>query len=216
MCRGLLAIDLNLLVEDYVQPYEGVCVVIPGTVIGVRKDVLAASYWRPGIGLIIGCFVHPLVLYISLAEGSAGTIEEVLSDDGRSPGVSEDDKNRMRRVARIVVNACLFGVERGVRVHPLDRKSRERKKRADQVRRGCYEGKVVEIQNLDLILLTQATSTSSTEGTGGRCQQVHRRRGHWKMQVCGPGRSQRKRIFVHSYMVHADEAPKAEVHSVLT
>ena len=216
LCRALLSIDLNLHVEDYVQPYEGLCVVIPAAAIGLRMDVLAASYWRPGIGVIIGSITHPLVSSLALAEGSAGTIEEMLSDPDRSPGQSQEAVDWMSRLARIVMNASLFGVERGVRVRPYDPRSKERARRADRAGRRGYEARVVEIQDLDLILRTQVPHGLGGEDIGGWRQPLHRRRGHWKMQPCGPGRSQRKRIFVHSYLVHANDDPDAEVQSILS
>lgn len=36
------------------------------------------------------------------------------------------------------------------------------------------------------------------------------------MQPYWPGRTQRKRIFVYSYMIHADDSPDGEVQSILS
>ena len=83
-------------------------------------------------------------------------------------------------------------------------------------RLAARDAQEVVIQDLDLILRATSRATDGIDGPGGRRQGMHRRRGHWKMQACGPGRTQRKRLFVHSYMVHADDGPDGEVHSILS
>lgn len=110
---------------------------------------------------------------------------------------------------KLVLNLCLIGVERGVRVLPLDARAEKqrRRSRSDErmARLAARDAQEVVIQDLDLILRATSPATDGIDGPGGRRQRMHRRRGHWKMQAYGAGRTQRKRLFVRSSMVHPDD-----------
>jgi len=56
--------------------------------------------------------------------------------------------------------------------------------------------------------------SGSADGTAGRVYRVRWMvRGFWRDQVCGPARSQRKRIFVSAYLKGPDGAPLKEAGS---
>lgn len=73
---------------------------------------------------------------------------------------------------------------------------------------------MIEIQNLPLFRQAIDAETKVESDGDGRRLPMHRRRGHWKMQAHGPGMSERKRIFVHSYMVHPENG--GEVESIIS
>ena len=212
IARILVTVDLNLEIEDYAQPFEAVGVVIPATALGRRSDLIANCYWTPEMGLVVDVFLGGGTSnYFNITPGMGRTIEEILSDPEFGVGMSPAERIENRNLIRIAMNACLFATERGVRPRRPDRKTH--KKRRPRRARPIHEATILEIQNLDLFL----RASHSQEGGGGSegiRQPMHRRRGHWKMQPYGPGRSQRKRIFVHSYMVHPD--PDRDLPSVIS
>jgi hypothetical protein len=217
IARVFLAVDLNLTIEDYVQPYEAVGVVIPAATIGRKRDVIANLFWRPEIGFVMGCFLGQSESnHFNITPGMGKTIEEILSDPQFCSGMTASDQMENRNILRIAMNACLFAVERGVKPERVDRKARQRRN-AKTKSGNAVHARVIEIQNLDLFLKPSSQDEGGGEGiehSEGRKQAMHRRRGHWKMQAFGPGRSQRRPIFVHSYMVHSD--PSKEVGSIIS
>jgi len=200
-CRALAEVDLNLTIADYAQPYHGMGVVFPAEIARTPRDVLMLLWWRPGIGLFAAACKGGVDNPSLLLQGDlAQTIEEIL--DG--PGSGELDRE-MRRLVRIGLNLALFAMERATLL-PLSPKELARKKRAADdprmARLAARDAQELVVQGLDLII--RETAPSAGDGPQGLyTQRTHRRRGHWKMQPCGPRMAERKRIYVASYLVNA-------------
>jgi hypothetical protein len=216
-CQMLAHVDLNIHMSDYAQPYEGMGVVIPNSVVGTSKDLLAACHWEPGLGIHVATYIGDLMIYQAIGPHWPHTIEEHfgVNDVFEENAVVDDPRKIGRVISRIVLNLGLFGVERGVREVPLDPKAQRRRRRAKHEARfaelAARDAQEVVVQDLDLFLGTSSPSGSGSEA--GWHQGLHRRRGHWKMQPHGTARSERKRIYVHSYLVKA--MPGSEVHTTL-
>lgn len=219
VCRTLSHVDLHLHLGDYAQPYEGMGVVIPKEITRTPTDLLAACHWAPGLGIHVATYVGEYLLYQTIGPHWPHTIEEHfgVNNEFLEHVVAEHPQELGKRITRIVLNLGLFAVERGVTEVPLGPKAQWRRRRARYEERfaelAARDAQEVVVQDLDLFL--NRTPASSSEGVeGGWRQRMHRRRGHWRMQPHGSGRSQRKRIFVHSYLVNAEQ--QAEIHTVLS
>ncbi len=215
MMRILGHVELNMHLDDYAQPYPGVGVIVPGSLVG-GKDCLVVSAWRPGKGITMSCQATNFHHW-TIGPNFKGILEDALvSLDEEEVG----DGLIFDRIFRAVLNLNLFALEKGLKTLPLTTQAekRRRKARTDErmARLAARDAQVVVIQDLDLILRATSPSTVEGEAPGLWRQRMHRRRGHWKMQAFGPGRSQRRRIFVQSYMVHAADNPDGEVQSVLS
>lgn len=215
MMRVLGHVELNIGLVDYAQPYPGVGVVVPGSLHG-GKDCLAVSAWQPGKGITVSCQAKSFHHW-TVGPNFKGILEDALISLDAEP---HDDGVLFDRIFRAVLNLNLFALEKGVRVLPLDPPAERRRNQARRdermARLAARDAQVLVIQDLDLILRASEPSQAQGDGLSGSRQQMHRRRGHWKMQAYGPGRSHRKRIFVHSYMVHAEDDPEGEIQSILS
>jgi hypothetical protein len=220
VCRVMAQVDLNLTLADYGQPYESTGVVIPKAVTGLPKDILAISHWKPGLGVFVGTLIGDYLLYRTIGAHWAGTLEDHLAviDHFEANSTIEHPHALATLISRIVTNACLFALERGVRLRRFDSQERSCRRRAVHDKRAAKLaariGQEAVIQDLDLIL--PETGPCRTGEPTGRHLRLHRRRGHWKMQAFGSGRSERKRIFVASYLVNADGPDVAEITSVIS
>jgi hypothetical protein len=207
IARVLAHVDLNLEIGDYAQPFEAVGVIIPAIALGRKTDLLACCYWRPEIGFVMGTFQGSEdYYYFNIGLGLEKTIEECFLGNGiRGMELSDSEQDELLQVARIAMNSCLFAMERGVRPIRMNRQERQRK-RAKR-RAAEHPARIFEIQHLDMLLRDSSTGNSNPKpvSVDGTKQRMHRRRGHWKMQAFGPGRSHRKRLFIHSYMVNIDD-----------
>jgi len=231
LCDVLKNVQLRIEANEYAQPYDGLGVILPGTLFDGSKDRIATSTWMPGCPIHIILFDEPRAghdgvtnttqLHINSPPGETieGSLSESVFIEGEErPGAVEFQK--VVSVARIVINLCLFAVERGVRILPLDARAEKRRRKSHHdgrmARLAARDAQEVVIQDLDLILRATSPATDGIDVLAGHRQRRHRRRGHWKMQAYGPGRTQRKRLFVNSYMVHADDGPDGEVQSILS
>jgi hypothetical protein len=55
------------------------------------------------------------------------------------------------------------------------------------------------------ITLFHLETAETDSGRGGWTVTPHWRKGHWRWQPCGPGRSERQRIAIPSVLVNADK-----------
>ncbi len=222
VCRVLAQVELNLHLRDYAQPYHGKGVLLPGPLIGRPKDLFVSCWWRPGLGIHIGFYVDDALLYQTIGPHWPGTLEEILGvrDDNDWNLQTAEGQVVAQQVARICLNLGLFGMERGVRVAPLDPRAERRRRRArvdpHMAKLAARDAQEVVIQDLDLILKEAPSRPEHAPESRGRRQPMNRRRGHWKMQVCGPGRSERRRIYVSSYVVNADLDRPGDIATILS
>jgi hypothetical protein len=231
ICEGLIDVELNLGLEEYSQPYNGLGVILPGSLFGRTKDRIATSIWMPGRSVIITFFEErgrsndglTRTNTLILRPPAGMTIEEYLTGGAAEQNLGPREVARLHEItpiARVVINLCRFAVDRGIRLLPQGPRAEKqrRKGRTDErmARLAARDAQEIIIQDLDLIIRASAPSTGEKAGSGEWRQKMHRRRGHWKMQAYGPGQSQRKRIFVHSYMVHTEDNPDGEVQTILS
>lgn len=222
LCRELAEVELNIHLRDYAQPFNGMGVILPGALFDEPKDRLAVCWWRPGFGIHVGLYLGAVLLFRTIGPHWPGTLEETLGVTGECSGFRLTDGGRtiIHRAARICINLGLFAMERRVLVRPLEPRAEKRRRRARCDERfaelAARDAQEVVIQDLDLRLFQTPSSQDGPAMTGGWRQAMHRRRGHWKMQPCGPGRSERRRIYVPSYLVNAGGDRPPEVTTVLS
>ena len=190
--------------------------IIPsGSIDGIHVDLVAASFCRPDWGFCVSAVnVEAGLGFLErfLPMHQEVTIEETLEAGHDLSGLEDENRRQARDLVRIVMNACLFAVERGTRpVQPSTKLApHQRSRKRNQERRGIAgprQAQLLEIQDLPFMppSATAAVQPGEDDRVEGRRQPMHRRRGHWKMQPYGPGRSKRKRIFVQGYLVSAEE-----------
>lgn len=225
--RSFLDIDLRLSLSEYGQPFEATGVIIPsGSIDGINVDLVAASFCRPDWGFCVsavnvGAGLGFLERFLPMHQEV--TIEETLEAGHDLSGLEDENRRQARDLVRIVMNACLFAVERGTRpVQPKTKfkpPAQRRNRQRDRERRGIAEPsrfQLFEIQDMPFMpspAISGVQSGEDSRSQGGR-QPMHRRRGHWKMQPYGPGRSKRRRIFVQGYMVN--DQGGGEVETILS
>jgi hypothetical protein len=207
ICHAMASIELNISLADYAQPYFGLGVIIPRVLLEKNRDLLAVSWWKPGIGLYI-CMRDGSYLFHHLVGANwTGTIEELIrgKTDDENNVMDDDEQARFLVIGRICLNLALFAMTH----HSLAPLSPDAQRRRDRAPRDERFARLAErdiqeviVQDLDLVLAETADDQDASPQ--GRSKQApNRRRGHWKMQPCGPGLASRKRIYVASYLVNA-------------
>jgi hypothetical protein len=207
--------------SEYSQPFEAIGVMIPsGSIDGIDVDLVAAAFCRPEWGFCVSAVnVEAGLGFLErfLPTRKEVTIEETLEAGHGLSGLSDENRRQACDLVRIVINACPLAVERGtrpvqsnIRLTPHER-SRERQRIVDP-----RQAQLLQIQDLPLMPppTTAAGQPGEEDQAEGRTQPMHRRRGHWKMQPYGPGRSKRKRIFVQGYLGRVRAVLKGEMGRV--
>jgi len=201
ICEALKDVELNLGADDYAQPYDGLGVILPVSLFGSTKDRIATSVWMPGRSVIITFFdergrtnnglMKTNILILNPPPGMS--IEEYLTGGAAEENLEPKEVAELHEItpiARVVINLCLFAVERGVRSVPQEAQAMKRRRKAQADRRmarlAARDAQEIIIQDLDLILRASPNSKGEGDGSDGRRQGMHRRRGHWKMQTYGP------------------------------
>lgn len=230
-CEDLKDFKLNILAENYAQPYSGLGIILPASLTGGTKDCIGTIVWSPGDSIVVICFGErqgtddggTMAYHIVIPYSSAETIEEILENHTVLESRDLWEAGEQRQIIsmiKVMLNLCLFAVDRGVRVMPLDGRAekRRRKARHDErmARLAARDAQEIIIQDLDMTVRATSPSVGGGGESDGRRQGMHRRRGHWKMQAHGPGQTLRKRIFVQSYMVHLSDNQDGEVQSILS
>ena len=129
ICEALKDVELNLGIEDFAQPYDGLGVILPGSLFGATKDRIATSVWRRGRSIVVTFFdergrtevelTKTNTLRINPPDGMS--IEEFLTGGAAEENLDPIEVAKLSEItpiARIVINLCLFAVERGVRNLP--------------------------------------------------------------------------------------------------
>jgi hypothetical protein len=224
LCRLLKEVEIRLTVEEYAQPYDTVGVILPGEIFGGGPERFVMSHWKPGSPLMIITTGHTLddegyrmFDFFGFGPGTGQTIEEFLTEQDTKEGLNKrveghadptEYHRQLMDALRIVVNLNLFAMDRGIRSVPkphqarAERRARKARKDPRMAMLQRREIDEVEVQDLHLILSAHAPAGPPVEGSGGWRMKLHRRRGHWRMQPCGKGRTQVKRIYIHSFMIN--------------
>jgi hypothetical protein len=153
----------------------------------------------------------------------AWTLEEMWDKGKRALGASDTLGMTQEEAAlgsvlsKLALNVCLMATAYGVRcLGPANPSHYERlmryaklagKRGREQQEKAEMEVRMMPVryafaQEVTLYRKEQATGQHGT-GEGGWTVSPHWRRGHWRWQPCGAGRSERRRVAIPSVLVNA-------------
>jgi len=232
-CEALENFELNVACKDYQQPFASIVIELPTDYIARRVVPFDAGTHAPDFAvvhhdparnvvmLIVRMSSHQVLtrlLKLDLAE----TLEEVW-DMGRRAWGPEDslamtpEENALgTALCKLALNVGLLGTAYGVRcMGPVNPSHHRRLQHFVQVARKKakerQEAAAIDLLTHPLrfafadkvVLFQQEGGTSEANGSGGWTVKPHWRSGHWRLQPCGPGRSERKRIAIPSTLVNS-------------
>ncbi|MGC4033113.1 MAG: hypothetical protein QM754_15530 [Tepidisphaeraceae bacterium] len=215
LCEYFENVDVRLPLVDYAQSYPVVTVCFPhdyATSRGLDFNYVATLLEsQPSFLTILTSNVLARNQSFSFVSESSPSIEHSISRTMLHGDAVPDARidAALRLAARVAINANLYLVDKGYRVkHLLDARTRRRR-----AARASREGRL--LLPPQELLLTQdvvvETVRSEPDASGSldvlHHKQSHYRRGHWRMQPIGPGRSERKKIFIRPVLVNARFAP---------
>jgi hypothetical protein len=134
-------------------------------------------------------------------------------------------------LTKLALNTCLMATAYGVRrLGPANPSHYERLKRHAQLarKRGREQRERAEMevqtapvryafaQEVTLYRRESGEVHSQENGTGGWTVSPHWRRGHWRSQVCGPGRQERRRVAIPSVLVNGHQFVGSPADTVAT
>jgi hypothetical protein len=128
--------------------------------------------------------------------------------------MTPEEKVLGNALTKMALNVCLMATAYGVRclgpanpshyerlkrhVKVAAKKGREQQEKAERELRTA----VVFYGFAQEITLFRQETTEPDNGKGGWTVTPHWRKGHWRWQPCGPGRSERRRIAIPSVLVN--------------
>jgi hypothetical protein len=153
----------------------------------------------------------------------ARTLEEMWMRGARawdaehSLGMTPEETALGSALTKLALNVCLLATDYGVRcLGPANPSDYERLKRYAQLarKRGREQRERAEAelwtapvryafaQEVTLYQWEPGKVRAAGNGAGGWTVTPHWRRGHWRSQACGPGRSERRRVAIPSVLVN--------------
>lgn len=176
---------------------------------------------RNVVMLIIRMSSHQVLTRLLKLE-LAPTMEEVWDMGKRSWGPEDSlamtpEENQLgTAICKLALNVCLLATAYGVRCLGPDNPSHHqrlqryaqlaRKKGRERIEQADLDVLLMPMRYAfaeDVVLYTKEASTGhESNGVGGWTVSPHWRRGHWRWQPCGPGRSERRRIAIPSVLVN--------------
>jgi hypothetical protein len=151
----------------------------------------------------------------------APTLEEVWDMGKRSWGpenslaMTPEEHALGTAVCKLALNVCLLGTAYGVRsLGPENPSHHQRLQHHTRVARkkGGERVKQADIDLLthpmryafaeEVVVYSRESEDGDRSGIGGWTVKPHWRKGHWRLQPCEPGRSERKRIAIPSVLVN--------------
>ncbi len=203
--ESLSHVEINLELGDYEQPFHTVLVETPN---------------NPVFTSITLCRISPDVLILDLH--SKGSTDDIVTLIRHEPGrlvedslklVEDDCKSLLPHsiaCQRVALNMCLALVNYGNKTEPLLPKqlkedegwAKEDTERGARARRRVKRH-LHKVSFVHDVIVRQTCDKGDGEPTG-KTVAPHWVRGHWKSQPYGKGMSQRKRILVRPYLVHAE------------
>ena len=204
-CLALEHVNVNLLLEDYTQPYPAIL---------IQLD------YPPFTNVL--CYKEEKILVCVLHTGDH--LNDITTTVARTDCFVEDslvkfdedckaDAKTAAAALRVACNACLALSNYGCHAKYLFPKEAERDRRlakesTDRGKRAKDRLRLaVQELTLDHVVTLHETSqhgTSELTAREGYSVSTHWRRGHWTMQCHGPGNSLRKRIFRRPILVRGD------------
>jgi len=231
-CEALENFELNVSSTDYQQPFPTVVIELPKDYIQKRVVPFERGSHAPDFAvvhhdtqakvvlLIVRMTSHQILTRLLKLE-FAPTLEEVWDMGKRSFGpedslpMNSEESQVGTALCKLALNVCLLGTAYGVRcLGPENPSHHRRLEHFAQVARKKHKDRI-EQADLDLlahpmrygfaeevVLFHREPGEAQENGSGGWSLKPHWRRGHWRWQPCGPGRSERRRIAIPSVLVN--------------
>ncbi len=230
-CEALENFELNVASSDFRQPFPSVVIQLPRDYIekrvvpfdeGTHAPDFAVAHHDPEknvVMLIVRMSSHQVLTRL-LKLDLAPTLEDVWDMGKRSWGpedslaMTAEEHALGTAICKLALNVCLLGTTYGVRCLGPENPSHHRRLQhfAEVARKKGRERK--EVAEIDLlthplrfafaedVVVFQREPGEERNGVGGWTVTPHWRRGHWRLQPCGPGRSERRRIAIPSVLVN--------------
>lgn len=203
-CQALENVDVNLMLTDYAQPF-------PAMLVEVDYPPFSSVLCFHHKGML-SCTLHTKDHehdIITTVRQSERPVEDSLRKFDESCRV---DAVLAAKALRVACNSCLALVHYGHMSEHLFPKevANDRKLAAEQTERGqrARERLPLAVQKIsfsqEVRIHRTRTAHANETGVAGSSKGPHWRRGHWAMQPCGPGRSERKRILRAPVFVRFD------------
>jgi len=230
-CEALENFDLSISTADYQQPFPSVVIELPPDYSRKRVVPFDAGQHSPDFVTVrhepaAHCVMVTMhmtshqVLTRLLKLDPAWTVEEMWHKGQRSWDAKDslemtpEEKALGSVLSKMALNVCLLATAYGVRcLGPANPSHYERLKRqvkvaakkgGEQQERAERELRTAAVRYAfaQEITLFQRETAEGDSGRGGWTVTPHWRRGHWRWQPCGPGRSERRRIAIPSVLVN--------------
>lgn len=206
-------VDINLLLEDYSQPFEVICIKVdlpPYRAVVVHHYKTCRGDGKAGITCVLHSVdnLHDITTTIRRENE---IIEESLH---RYDEDVKQDTIQAAKALRIALNCCLCLSNHGHHQRYLfpkelesdQRLEKENSERGERARkRISLAVQCVEFsQEVKLHRTAKPSDSDIPPIPTGRTMPTHWRRGHWHTVACGKGRVDRKRVLYPPVLVRAD------------
>lgn len=211
-CEALQHIELRLRIDDLALPFPQLLVEFPPNTPGLApfSSVMVSRVdGKNGDKLLVCCLFTPGhrddVLSVVMDRPAPWVIDHSISTYGEE---CADLKDQARAALRVAINCCMMLTGSLSHLLPVEvindrRLARENSPRGRRARHRL--SLAVQVASFNQELEFRRTEGSHPQGEPtGRTLGPHWRRGHWRMQPCGTGRQDRKRILIPPVMVRRD------------
>ncbi len=207
-CRAMEEVEVRLQMKDLGFPFPEIYVMLPsgrygpytGVLLRLDDYVLVANVTCPGHKEDISTVVRQ-------RHEPGWTIEETLARYGED--CKDLDTEASRKALRVAISTCLTLSGTFQPALPIeyanDKKlAREKSERGERAQHRVTTA--LQVVSFDQTITFQRTEHSHCGVTStGKEMPPHWRKGHWRMQVCGKGHAERKRILIAPVLVRADK-----------
>lgn len=220
-CEAMEHVDIRLGMAEYRQPYPAMAIQFPEEYrrgllrrIGGGADGLQAlpqytllRWWSKPNPAFFSGLPAPLaatgqeISYFFQARPELVTIEDALRNHVSQ---TAEDSLVSEAMTRVAMNLCLMLVHHGCTESPSNPQHLER-----LARRSCDDARRQERSHVYLLSLEQEVtvreirSASASLGGTHASPKPHWRRGHWRRQSHGVGRSEKRMVFIRPTFVRA-------------
>ncbi len=227
-CLALEQVQPNLTLDEYVQPYPTMVVELPEAYTKARRIENGSSplgvflHWQKDEYLLYNVpFSSGMSVVGSITTVNGKVLEDCLVSNKITEYTPDEhyeasEKEVVHLAARVAINSMLLLMQQGCKRLGADNKAYEEKLRshlakAQKRKQGVkdaqerlrqlpiYYGFAQEIQ---LFREEREDFPAQSDTHSGVIVRPHWRRGHFRMQPFGQGRSERKRIFVSPFLIN--------------
>ncbi len=218
-CTALQNVDLTIGFEEYKQPFPTVLIELPDT---FRRSLSAQiGLAVPRFVLLCHCTENGFIIAIEIGDPDGeeraailppcwpslqAGLDHLLSETGGPCG------KRVRVLASIAMNFGLLLTHYGAKnLGPLDPKAhqiqlqnskRKKGQRSERAKR-LLQGTLEQIDFAQHVILSRSSSTPTRANGKSSCKKPHWRRGHYRRQLVGAGRSASKLLFIKPIFINA-------------